>query len=447
MKNRRLSSSEYRRRDRAALWHPYTRFSELEKEDFPLIERGKGPYLFDLEGKRYFDAIASWWSCSLGHSHPAVVRAIRRQATKLQHSILGNLSHRPAIELAERLQQLLHGTGKRYYAFFASDGASAVEAALKIAVQYWYNCGQPQKNGLAALEEGYHGDTLATVSLGYLEAFHRPFREIVLPVHRVEAPRCTRCPYGGTPQDCDFRCLESLASLLRKQAPRLAAFVLESMFQGAAGMWPYRAGYLQRAAELCRQHRVLLVADEIAAGMGRTGRLFAFEHAGIAPDIICLGKALTAGTLPLSVTLVAEEIHRTFSDIPRDNTFYHGHTFSGNPVAAAAALATLQVYEDEAIVPGAASTGRHLQEQGDRFREHPLVTDVRGIGMMWAAELRNPALARELRRRLWQRGVLIRPLGAVVYLMPPLNTPAELLDQTLDLLFQELECLRGKAAG
>ena len=440
-------SHGYRQLDRQSLWHPYTRFSEILNEPFPVIVRGDGVYLFDAEGRRYFDAIASWWCCNLGHSHPRLVAAIRQQVKVLQHSILGNMSHPCAIELAGRLRNLLLAAGGEYRAFFASDGASAVEAALKIAVQYWYNRGRSGKIRFCALKEAYHGDTLAAVSLGYLETFHRPFRDVVFDVFRIDPPRCTCCAYGGTLQECSLDCIQPLESLLERHAGNLAAVILEPIFQGAAGMWVYRAEYLRRVSELCRVHDVLLIVDEIASGFGRTGKMFAFEHAGVVPDIICLGKGLTAGTLPMSATMVREEIFATFSDKPRDCTFYHGHTFCGNPVAAAAACAALDVYQKDDIPGMAARTGRQLQQEGERFRKHPLVEDVRGIGMMWAIQLRSfggrrgDVLARQLRRLAWERGLLIRPLGPVVYLMPPLITPYTVLAKALNEIEEILDLL------
>ena len=444
-------SQWYRQLDRQLLWHPYSRFCEILTEPFPVMVRGDGVYLFDVEGRRYFDAIASWWCCNLGHSHPRLVAAIKRQVELLQHSILGNMSHPRAIELARRLSGLLRGTGGDYRAFFASDGASAVEAALKIAVQYWYNRGRPGKIRFAALREAYHGDTLAAVSLGYLETFHRPFRDVVFDVFRIEAPRCTCCPYGGTLEECGLECVRPLESLLERHSENLAAVILEPIFQGAAGMWVYRAEYLRRVEELCRAYGVLIILDEIASGFGRTGKMFAFEHAGVVPDIICLGKGLTAGTLPMSAAMVREEIFDTFSDGNCDCTFYHGHTFCGNPVAAAAACAALEIYQKDDIPGMAARTGQRLQQEGERFRDHPLVADVRGIGMMWAIQLkssggrRGDILARRLRPLAWERGILIRPLGPVVYLMPALITPFEVLAAALDEIEKILDMLMAQA--
>ncbi len=405
-----MSGEPYSDLDRRHVWHPYTKLSAADA-GLPVIVRGEGIYLFDAEGNRYVDAISSWWACSLGHNHPRIVAAIQRQAGELQHSILGNLSHPGAIELASKLAALMPTPDR--HVMFASDGASAVEAALKIALQYWHNTGQPARRRFAALEEAYHGDTLGAMSVGYLDQFHRPFDSIVFPVFRA------------SPQD-------GFDSVRAKITAKTAAVIVEPLCQGAAGMKMYPPEYLRQLAELCRQKRVLLILDEIATGYGRTGKMFAFEHAGVDADIVCVGKAVTAGYLPLSATIVRDEIYRTFSDTPfgsspqgrpEDRSFYHGHTFCGNPIAAAAALETLRVYEDERIVEKAAALGQLMRKAVEKLATRPQVREVRCLGAIAAVELKEVAVAQKIKHRLLAERILTRPLGRVVYLMPPLNTP------------------------
>ncbi len=414
---------QYQARDRRALWHPYTAHSAMERT-FPVITEGEGIYLLDTEGRRYLDAISSWWACNLGHSHPRLVQAIRHQSARLQHSILGNMSHPAAIELAEKLTSLLGGDGRRV--FFAGDGACAVEAALKIAVQYWHNVGHSERKRFVSLQNAYHGDTLGAVSVGLLPDFHEPFRSLLFPVFRAEAPFCAGCPYRLTPETCVCQCLASLEGILEQHAAQVAAVIVEPLCQGAAGMRMYAPACLAKLAELCRQHKVLLIVDEIAVGFGRTGRMFAFEHAGIQPDIVCLGKGLSGGYLPISATVVQESIFESFNDRPADHTFYHGHTFAGNPIAAALALEVLNVYRDEAIVERADRMGLVLRRQMERFADLPGVERIRCLGMIAALDLQDargfpsPARAGAVRATLLARGILIRPLGNVVYLMPPL---------------------------
>lgn len=406
------------------IWHPYTRLSTLEEAPLPVIVRGEGVYLFDAEGRRYLDAISSWWACALGHGHPAVVEAIRRQAVELQHSILGNLSHPRAIELAEALAAWM--PDPRVKIHFASDGASAVEAALKIALQYFHNTGRPQRRRILSLQDAYHGDTLGAMSAGYLEHFHAPFREVLFRAERLPVPRSA----AGLPAAV-ARAREVFASC----GGEAAALIVEPLCLGAAGMVLYPPDYLQALAGLCREHGVLLIDDEIAMGFGRTGRAFAFEHApGVRPDIVCVGKALSAGYLPISAAIVREDIHATFADRPVDRTFQHGHTFAGNPIAAAAACAALRVYREERLIERAAGLGVRLREWLAPLAALPQVAEVRTLGLIGAVELRPDAAPPSVeprpvrvRRALLRRGILARPLGPVVYLMPPLVIPEDTL--------------------
>ncbi len=428
-----MNTESYRELDRRHLWHPYSRHSAMREQAFPVMVRGEGIHLFDSDGRRYLDAISSWWACNLGHSHPRLVDALTVQARKLQHSILGNLSHPGAIELAGRLAELFPDRNRRF--FFSGDGASAVEAALKIAVQYWHNRGQPERCRFVSLENAYHGDTLGAVSVGYVPEFHAPFQSLLFPAFRVPAPCCGTCDLGLCADACAQECLAPMADILEKNKSEIAAVIVESMCQGAAGMRIYAPACLAKMAALCRQHDILLIVDEIAMGFGRTGRMFAFEHAGIDPDIVCLGKGLAGGYLPISATVVREALYETFADQPVDHTFYHGHTFAGNPLAAAVALETLKIYNEDRIVEHAREAGARLLAALAPLRGLSGVRDVRGLGLLAAVELadsnRQTGAERARRMAAWllSRGVLIRPLGSVVYLMPPLITPDSVLDQ------------------
>ncbi|MBN1673554.1 MAG: adenosylmethionine--8-amino-7-oxononanoate transaminase [Kiritimatiellae bacterium] len=423
--------------DRRHLWHPFTRRSAVDGEPFPVITRGEGCYLYDTDGTRYLDAIASWWCCNLGHGHPRLMEAIRRQTRELDHSILGNLSHPRAVELATELAGLLPG---ERHILFAGDGASAVEAALKIALQYWHNVGQPQRCRFASLAGAYHGDTLGALSVGYVEQFHAPFAPLVQPVFRADSPCCERCAWNRQPPDCGLPCFESMQRIVDEHGPELAAVIVEPLCQGAAGMRIYPHAWLRRLADLCAARDVLLIADEIAVGFGRTGTLFAFEQAAVAPDIVCLGKGLSAGCLPISAAAVADRLYATFSDKPADRTFYHGHTFAGNPLACAAALEMLRVYREDGIVQEAARKGRLLAERMAPLRELPGVAAVRWLGLIGAVELDGavPGRAQQVQARLRRQGILLRPLGEVVYLMPPLVIPDDVLGKTVACLYDSL---------
>jgi len=421
--------------DRQSVWHPFTRHSAMEGDPFPVISRGKGVHLFDADGRRYVDAISSWWACNLGHSHPRLVEAIKRQAERLQHSILGNLSHANAAELAAEIAGLFPDEGRRI--LFASDGACAVEAALRVAIQYWHNIGRPERRRFVALREGYHGDTLGAMSLGYMPSFHAAYEHVVSPVFHADAPCCAGCARGCEPATCDVDCFSSMHSIVDTHSAEIAAVVVEPLCQGAAGMRMYSPRYLQELRRLCDTHGILLILDEIAVGMGRTGRMFAFEHAGVVPDMVCLGKGLAGGYLPISVAVVGQKLHATFADTPVDHTLYHGHTFAGNPIATAAALECLRIYRDDGIVGRAQRMGRVLADEMQVFHDTPGTTNLRCLGMIGAVELLDRdgeagvARAQRVRQALLAKGILLRPLGNVLYLMLPLVTPEDVLRQTV----------------
>lgn len=413
-----------------SIWHPYTRFSALQGGPLPVITHGEGAFLYDDQGRKYLDAISSWWACNLGHGHPRIIEAIIRQTRELQHSILGNLSHPRAIELASKIDGLFPDDRR---VMFASDGSCAVEAALKIALQYWYNIGKAEKTKFVALDFAYHGDTLGAVSVGYLEHFHKPFKSALFPVFQAPSPCCGTCAFHQPAPECLKECFDTMRMIVKEHAHELAAVIIEPMCQGSGGMRIQHPEYLRRLAQLCREEGVLLIADEIAMGMGRTGKMFACDHAGVLPDIVCLGKSLSAGYLPISAAVAKTSLYETFSDKPDDHTFYHGHTFAGNPIAAAAAIETLRVYEEEGIVAQSAAMGKVLAEELASLAVLPGVRNIRSLGMIGVVELEDDKeglgtrRAIRVRDRLRENGILLRPLGPVIYVMPPLVTPEPVL--------------------
>jgi len=407
------------RRDLAHVWHPYTRRSTLTDEGIPVITSAEGIHLIADDGTRYVDAISSWWCANLGHGRREIVEAIQRQAATLQHSILGNLTHPGAIELAERLANLMPTPDR--HVLFASDGSSAIEQAVKIAIQHRANTGDSERTLVACLDGAYHGDTLGAMALGYLEHFHLPYKGHLFPVVRL--------PF---PDGDDFG---AARTILDRHAHELTAIVVEPLLQGASGMRVYSACWLNALASWCRANGVILILDEIATGFGRTGTWFAFEQAGIDPDIVCVGKGITGGYLPLSATIVRDSIYDSFRDLPRDHTLQHGHTFCGNPIACAAALAALDLYAG-GVIDQVPVLGQRLRATVQSLNNHPLVRGIRHLGLMTAVELvaepppppGQPTRAHRIRRALLARGILLRPLGPVLYLMPPLVTPEAELD-------------------
>ncbi len=436
-----METEDYRRLDRQTLWHPYSHYDQIQKDDFPVIGTGEGVYLYDLEGKEYLDGIASWWCCNLGHGHPRLIRRLKKQAGKLQHSILGNQSHPPAVNLAERLVKL---TGGQRRVHFGSDGASAVEAALKIALQYWYNLDKESKNKFAYLEGDYHGDTLGAVSVGFLPGFHAPYRKGVPEQLSAPAPDCVDCPHGKQPEGCDVPCFEPMEQLLEDNKEQLAGVIVEPLCQAAMGMNIYPPQYLQTLAEKCRESDVLLIDDEIAMGLGRTGKMWAYQHADIRPDIICAGKALAGGYLPISAAIVDEAIYSAFESPPRENSFMHGHTFAGNPLAAAVALENLDVYREENILDRVRKLAEIMRQEFPGVEKLSPVKATKTLGLLGVAYLddsggKGSERAQTVKQKLLEKGIMIRPLGNVVYLMPPYIIEEKQLRNTIEEIRQTIE--------
>lgn len=432
-----IQTGSYADLDRRHLWHPYTRRSASEAAPLPVIVRGDGPYLYDSDGRRYLDAISSWWACNLGHNHPRLVEALVRQARELQHSILGNLSHPRAIELAAMLGDRFPDERR---VLFASDGSCSIEAALKIAVQYWWNLGQPRKQKFVALDFAYHGDTLGAVSVGYLPHFHQAFKPLLFPVFQAPSPCCGTCAFHEASDRCLEECFDTMRLLVHDHAHELAAVIVEPLCQCSGGMRIHPPDYLRKLARLCAEADVLLIADEIAVGYGRTGTLFACEQAQVWADIVCLGKGMSGGYLPISAAVVKAPIYETFKDQPEDHTLYHGHTFTGNPIAAAVAIETLKVYDDEKVLSRAVASGAVLSAELGALAGMPGVRNIRSLGMIGVVELDDgPAgegtrRAARVRDRLRGEGILLRPLGPVIYVMPPLTTPAPVLRELVRAL-------------
>jgi adenosylmethionine-8-amino-7-oxononanoate aminotransferase len=407
------------------IFHPYTPFSTAENS-LPNLVRGEGIYLYDDSGRRYVDIVSSWWACALGHGHPDVVAAIQMQTARLQHSILGGLTHPNALALADRLAGLMPTPDR--HTVFASDGCSAVEAALKIAIQYGYNINRPDKTWVIGMDQGYHGDTLGALGAGFVDGFHKPFEKAV--IHPAKLP----FPSGG-----DF---EPSRKVIERHADKLAAVIVEPLCLGSAGMKIYAPEYLKQLADCCAENEVLLIIDEVAMGFGRTGRRFAFNHAGIDPDMVCIGKALTAGYMPLSACIVKDKIYNTFSDKgEKDCTFYHGNTYAGHPIGCAAALAALDLYEAEDTVERAAEMAKKMQQWMLPMAGLECVKELRFLGMIGVVELHaetQPFVTR-IKQSLFEQGYLFRPLGTVFYLMPPLVITDDELRAAVFALQQTIE--------
>lgn len=424
--------------DRRHVWHAFTQMAEYEPL---LIERGEGCTLFDIDGRAYLDGVSSLWCNLHGHRHPKLDAAITEQLGKIAHTTSLGTSNSTTIELARRLTEL--APAGLEHVFFSDNGATAVEVALKMAFQYWRQCPQPrpEKTLYVALGDAYHGDTLGSVSVGGVARFHAMFAPLLFDVRRVAAPNPYRPPSGITPETLGAHALVELEQLLEQEHERIAALVIEPLVQCAAGMIMHPPGYLRGVRELTAKYDVLLIADEVAVGFGRTGKMFACEHEEVAPDFLCLAKGLTAGYMPAAATLTTDRVWNAFlGDHASGRQFFHGHTYGGNPLACAVALASLDIFEQEQTLARLPEMIAHLARNLDCFREHPHVGDIRQRGLIAGIELvadrksKTPFPPSE--RRGWricqqarERGVLLRPLGDVLVVMPPLSVSLDEIDR------------------
>jgi adenosylmethionine---8-amino-7-oxononanoate aminotransferase len=411
------------------IWHPFTQ-EALDPAPVRVV-KAEGAYLYTADGRRLIDGISSWWVSIHGHCHPRVMAAIAEQAKKVDHVLLAGFSHEPIEELALRLRDVLPSAFT--HIFFSDNGSTAVEVALKMAVQYWQNTGRGEKRSIVALEHAYHGDTVGAMSVSADSAFTDPFRDMRFPVHRVHSAYCCRCPVGKTRASCEIDCLARLERLLEEKHREIAAVIVEPLLQGAGGMIVHPVEFLERIRRLCTNYEVLLIADEVLTGFGRCGRMFACQLASVVPDLMCLSKGLTGGTLPMGATACTGAVHEAFVSSDRTRTFFHGHSYTGNPLAAAAAVASLGVFENEPVFESVHTISRIHAERLTAIKDHPAVRDVRGIGTVAAIELQadDPGYMSELRPRLYtfflEAGILLRPLGNVVYVLPPyVITPEDL---------------------
>jgi adenosylmethionine---8-amino-7-oxononanoate aminotransferase len=416
-------------RDLRHVWHPCTQMHDHEELPPVPIRRGRGVWLEDFAGKQYLDAISSWWTNLFGHANERISEAVATQARTLEHVLLAGFTHEPAIELAERLTALVPAGLTR--CFFADNGSAAVEVALKMSFHYWQNCGRPGKTRFLTLGNSYHGETLGALAVGDVPLYRQTYRPLLLPVVTVPSPDSYECPPGESLTQHTRSRFELMEAALALHAHELAAVIVEPLVQCAGGMRMYEPQYLKWLREACDRHQVQLIADEIAVGFGRTGTLFACEQAGIRPDYLCLSKGLTGGYLPLSVTLTTEEVYAAFyAPYASQRAFLHSHSYTGNPLACAAALATLDIFASEPVLERNRELASKLACAAAPLKNHPHVADVRQRGMILAIELvrdresRAPYAWQERRglrvyRHGLTRGVLLRPIGNVVYFMPP----------------------------
>jgi len=445
-----LYQDKLKQLDHNYLWHPFTQMQEWMAEDPCIISEGDGHYLVDVHGRKYLDGVSSLWCNVHGHRKKEIDDAIKAQLDRIAHSTFLGLSHVPGIQLAQKLIEISPKGLQRV--FYSDDGATAVEVALKMAVQYWQLKGETRRTRIATLAESYHGDTVGSMSMGYSETFHRFYTSLLFPVLRLTPPHVFRYYQGLSETGALSAAVKEAEEIVNAEKDTLAALVVEPLMQGAAGMWAQPAEYVAALDEICRRNGILFVLDEVATGFGRTGKMFACEHAGVAPDILCLAKGITGGYLPLAATLATEEIFSAFlGEYKEYKTFFHGHTYTGNPLGCAAALANLELFEHENIVEKMQPRITYLQKRlNEEFVSLAHVSDVRQWGFMVGIELVEDQASRKKyppEKRIGhrvilearKRSVMIRPLGDIVILMPPLTITDEELAMLLDVVY---DCVR-----
>ena len=406
-------------RSLSAVWHPCSQMKHYE--NFPLvpIARGAGVWLYDFDGKRYLDAVSSWWVNLFGHGNPRINAALRNQLETLEHVMLAGFTHEPVVELSERLRELAPaGLG---HCFYGSDGASATEIALKMSAHYWRNSGKPGKTQFISLANSYHGETLGALSVTDVALFRDAYGALIRQQATVPTPDWRTAAAGESAEDVALSCAAQLEAHLQRHHENIAAFIVEPLVQGAAGMAMYHPIYLQRARQLCDGYGVHLIADEIAVGMGRTGTLFACEQAGIRPDFLLLSKGITGGYLPLSVVMTRDEIYQAFYADETARGFLHSHSYTGNPLACRAALATLDIFAQDDVLNANRTKAAYLNRIAEPLRNHSKVRNFRNTGMIWAFEVDTPHA--DFAQRCFALGLqnelLLRPIGSTIYFMPP----------------------------
>ncbi len=452
MKNARtrLNIRHLERIDQNVLWHPFTQMRDYGRISPLIIEEGKGSYVKDIRGRWYLDGVSSLWVNVHGHRKKEIDQAIVRQIGKIAHSTLLGISNVPAIELAEQLVKIApRGLTK---VFYSDNGSTAVEVALKMAFQFWKQSSSkdPKKRKFIALTNGYHGDTIGSVSVGGIDLFHGIYKPLLFPTFRAASPYCYRCPLHRTYPGCRVECLDLLEKTMKKHHSEVAALILEPMVQGAGGMIVFPKGYLKEARFLSSKYHILMIADEVATGFGRTGKMFACQHEKVLPDLMVVSKGISAGYLPLAATLTTEGIYQAFlGDAQELKTFYHGHSYTGNPLACRAALASLELFRKERILEALPLKIQFLNRELKRFYQLPAVGEVRQKGLMVGVELvadrkKKTPFPMEARVGLRivlearKRGVIIRPLGDVMVLMPPLSITKEDVKKLSQVVFDSI---------
>lgn len=445
-----MNSAELVEKDLKYIWHPCSQMKDYEVLKPIIIDHGKGIYLYDKEGKEYLDIVSSWWCNLLGHCNPRVNAAIKLQLDQLEHVIFANFSHEPAITLCEQLMKTIPKGLAKFN--FSDNGSASVECALKMSFQYQYQTGHPKKTKFMCLTEGYHGETIGALSVGSMDLYAKIYKPMLMDTIHVEAPDCYRCPYEKCRGGCNAECFEHAERAFAEQADEICAMIVEPLLQGSAGMRIYPAIYLKKLRGLCDKYNVILIADEIATGFGRTGKMFAFDHAGVSPDIMCISKGLTGGYMPMAITITTDEIYEAFyADYNKGKAFMHSHTYSGNPLGCSAALAVQKILREDHILEKAAVRAEYLHNKlNEALIDHPHMGEIRHIGLVNAMELVSDKNTKEeydtklrmgyqIYQKALKKGLILRPLGNVLYFNPPLIINEEEIDQAVAICAESIK--------
>ncbi len=441
------SYQELKKWDFDYIWHPFTQMAEYKAKDPIIIERGEGSYLIDVNGKKYIDGVSSLWVNVHGHNNPKINAAITEQLKKIAHSTMLGIANVPAILLAKKLVEITPDNLTKV--FYSDNGSTAMEVALKIAYQYWINKGIHGKTKFVTLKNGYHGDTIGAVSLGGIDLFHAVYKPLLFETYLAPSPYCYRCPFNLSFPSCGLNCLNALEDIVKKHHKEIIAISMESTIQAAGGMIVMPEGYMKGVREIADRYNLPLILDEVAVGFGRTGKMWGCEHENVKPDIMAISKGITGGYLPLAATLVTDEIYNAFvGDFSK--TFYHGHSYTGNPLGCAAALSCIEIFEEEKVLEKLQPKIEHLKKRLEEFEELKHVGDIRQKGFMVGIELVKDKKTKEeypyeerigfqVIYKARERGVIIRPLGNVIVILPPLSISFDELDKLIDVIKWAIE--------
>ena len=432
------------------IWHPCSQMKDYETLPPIVIEHGEGINLYDINGKCYKDVISSWWCNLLGHCNPRINSAVKKQIDELEHVIFANFSHKPAITLCRELSKVLPEGLCKFN--FADNGSASVEMALKMSFQYHLQTGNPKKKRFMALADAYHGETLGALAVGGVDLYSEMYKPLMMDVIRIEGPDCYRCPWGKCRDNCNCECFVKAEEMFEEKADETAAIIVEPLLQGSAGMKVYPPLYLKKLRELCDKYNVHLIADEIATGYGRTGKMWAFDHAGVSPDLMCLSKGLTGGYMPMALVVTTQKIYDAFyDDYLKGKAFMHSHTYSGNPLACSAGIEVLNILREEKIIEKAVEKAKYFNKIiKEKFLPLENTGEVRSIGLINAIELVKNKETKEplnytkrtgyqIYKKALKKGVILRPLGDVIYFNPPLIIEKEDMDFVTDIA---LECTK-----